>query len=138
MNRRGFLAGVGAAATATLSGCAVLQTDARGDVQMRATSFDPAEYTVEVGDEVVWHNPSTRSHTVTAYEDAIPEEGSYFASGGYDSEQAAREAWSDGGFGGAVTSGESYSHAFEVAGTFNYVCLPHEQGGMVGRVVVEE
>lgn len=138
MNRRGFLAGVGAAATATLSGCAVLQADTQGDVQMRSVSFDPAEYTVEVGDEVTWHNPSTRSHTVTAYEDGIPAEGEYFASGGFDSEAAARDGWSGGDFGGAVTSGESYSHAFEVAGTFNYVCIPHETGGMIGRVVVEE
>lgn len=138
MNRRGFLAAAGSAVTVSLAGCAGVGGEQPGDVQMRAVSYDPREYTVSVGDEVVWHNPSTRSHTVTAYEASIPEEAEYFASGGYDSESAAREGWTGGNFGGAITSGETYSHTFEVAGTYDYVCIPHEQGGMVGRIVVEE
>jgi plastocyanin len=137
MNRRRFLAAVGTAATASLAGCSSVGGEQTGDVQMRAVSFSPAEYTVAAGDEVVWHNPSSRSHTVTAYANSIPDGAEYFASGGYDSERAAREAWRDD-FSGAVTSGETYSHTFEVAGTYEYVCIPHEQGGMVGRVVVEE
>lgn len=139
MERRAFLAAASASAVSGLAGCSALgsNSDGSADVSMRAVVFDPEEYTVEVGDEVVWDNPSTRAHTVTAYEDAIPSEADYFASGGFDGEAAAREAWEDD-FGGAVRNGETYSHTFEVPGRYEYVCIPHEQGGMVGTIVVEE
>lgn len=104
---------------------------------MRAVAYDPTELTVAVGETVVWENTSSRGHTVTAYDDGIPEEAAYFASGGFESEEAARAAWYDG-FGGRLTSGDRYSHTFEIPGTYEYVCIPHEQGGMVGRVIVEE
>ena len=138
MQRRAFLASVGTAGLAAVAGCAGVG-GSQGDVLMRATAFDPSEYTVSVGDTVTWYNGSTRGHTVTAYENAIPEDAAYFASGGYENEAAAREAFRQEGFaGGQIASGESYSHTFEVAGEYQYVCIPHEQGGMVGTIVVEE
>ncbi|MFB6160838.1 MAG: plastocyanin/azurin family copper-binding protein [Haloferacaceae archaeon] len=140
MRRRRFLAALGAAGIATVGGCATTGALGSGggdyDVGMRAVAFDPAELTVSVGDEVVWRNTSSRGHSVTAYEDGIPDGAAYFASGGYDSESAAREAWRTD-LGGNVTSGNEYAHRFETPGTFNYFCIPHERGGMVGRVVVE-
>ena len=39
--------------------------------------------------------------------------------------------------GGLIGEGESYRHAFEVAGTYEYFCIPHEGSGMVGTVRVE-
>jgi plastocyanin len=72
---------------------------------------------------------------VTAYESGIPDEAAYFASGGYDSEEAAREAWTN--LEGAITSGDTYEHTFEVPGTYHYFCIPHERGGMVGTVTVK-
>jgi plastocyanin len=138
MQRRAFLASVGTAGLTAVAGCAGVG-GSQGDVLMRATAFDPYEFTVSVGDTVTWYNGSTRGHTVTAYENAIPEEAAYFASGGYETEAAAREAFRQEGFsGGQIASGESYSHTFEVAGEYQYVCIPHEQGGMVGTIVVEE
>jgi plastocyanin len=107
-----------------------------GDVGMTAVAFEPATITVGAGDEVVWYNNSARAHSITAYEDGIPAEAAYFATGGYDSEMAAREAWD--GMSGSITTGERYTHTFEVPGTYSYFCIPHERAGMVGQVVVEE
>lgn len=135
MDRRSFLAGVGAAGVGALAGCATLASEGDYDVGMTATAFDPTEVTVSVGESVTWYNNSSRAHTVTAYDTGVPDGAAYFATGGYDSEDAAREAWRDGD--GALDSGQRYSHRFEVAGTYDYVCIPHERGGMVGRVVVE-
>lgn len=137
MDRRRFLgrigAGVAAGASAGLAGC----LDDDYDVGMRASAYTPETVTVAVGDTVVWQNTSTRAHTVTAYEGAIPDEADYFASGGYDNEATAREAWT-ADFGGALESGDRYSRTFSVPGRYEYVCLPHEEGGMYATVVVEE
>jgi plastocyanin len=140
MQRRTFLAGAGFAASG-LSGClGVLGTDGGlseddYDVGMSHNAFEPAEFTVSVGDTVVWGNPSSRSHTVTAYDSGIPEGGTYFASGGFDSESAAREGWQRTE--GAIRASETYEHTFETAGRYEYLCIPHESSNMVGTIVVE-
>ena len=141
MHRRRFLRRAGAAggvaATTALAGCSAVGGEPGYDVGMLASAFEPVEVTVAVGDTVVWENTSARGHTVTAYENAIPDEAEYFASGGFDGEEAAREAWSER-FGGRLESGDRYSQTFEVPGRYDYVCIPHETGRMVGTVVVEE
>jgi plastocyanin len=73
---------------------------------------------------------------VFAYEDEIPEDAEYWASGGFDSQSAAETGWNEEKK-GAVRSGQSYVHTFETTGTHGYYCLPHEAAGMVGEVVVE-
>jgi len=129
MHRRRFLGkiGLGGVAVGTpvvLSGC--LEDD--HDIAMTADGFVPDELTVSVGETVVWENTSSRRHTVTAYENAIPEAASYFASGGFADEESARDAfWSD--FGGELNNGDRFSHTFEVPGRYDYVCIPHEEGG---------
>jgi plastocyanin len=146
MNRREFLGAVGTAGTVGVAGCAsVLGSGEEYDVGMTAVAFDPPTLTVSVGEEVVWNNTSARGHTVTAADDGIPDEAEYFASGGFESEQAAREAFAayrrepdSAGNNGLISSGETYRHTFEVAGEYRYICIPHEQAGMVGAVVVEE
>jgi plastocyanin len=138
--RRQLLATAGAVATAGVAGCTATGSVGGGDdfdVGMTAVAFDPVEVTVEVGDEVVWRNTSSRGHTVTAYESRVPDGATYFASGGFDSQQAAYRAWTDR-LGGLIAGGETYAHAFETPGTHHYYCIPHEGAGMVGRVVVEE
>lgn len=104
---------------------------------MSVNAFQPETVTVTVGSAVVWRNTSGRRHTVTAYEDPLPEGATYFATGGYDSEAAAREAW-DADLAGGVDPGATYTHTFETVGTFPYVCIPHERDGMVGTVEVGE
>ena len=98
--------------------------------------FDPAELTIEAGDTVVWENVGSVGHSITAYEDNIPDGAEYWASGGFDAEQPARDAYPEQG---DVPGGESYEHTFETLGTHEYFCIPHEGVGMVASVeVVEE
>ncbi|MFB6201147.1 MAG: plastocyanin/azurin family copper-binding protein [Halorhabdus sp.] len=137
MDRRAFLSS-SATLTAGLSGCLTLGGSAEEyDVGMSDSRFLPGEYHVSPGTTVVWKNTSARAHTVTAYDASLPDGAAYFASGDYDSEDAAREAWFESG-GGAIYSGETYAHTFEQPGTYPYVCLPHEAEGMDGMIVVSE
>ena len=143
-SRRALLAGLGASVLGGLSGCTALSSgggDGGGeksyDVGMTSQAFRPPQVTARVGDEVVWKNTSVRNHSVTAYGKSIPDEATYFASGGFESEKAARKAWRDG-LGGVLKSGDTYAHTFEVPGRYDYFCIPHEQAGMVGTVVVEK
>jgi plastocyanin len=109
--------------------------DADHVVEQLAVAYDPAELTVSVGDTVAFPHAAGEAHTVFAYEDGIPDGAAYWASGGFDSESAAREGWENGE--GAVQSGQSYVHTFETAGEHEYFCAPHEAAGMVGTIVVE-
>jgi Plastocyanin len=95
---------------------------------MSQNAFLPKEYEVSVGETVVWGNNGSRGHTVTAYETTIPEAAEYFASGGYDDLEVAREDWHATG-GGNISPGETYEHTFEVPGRHNYLCIPHEPPG---------
>ena len=142
MHRRRFLeraALVGGAigGTTALAGCSTVLGDEEYDVGMVADGYRPAELTASVGETVVWENTSSRVHTVTAYEGGIPEDADYFASGGYDDERTARDEW-HANFGGALQTGDQFSHTFEVPGRYDYVCVPHEFGGMYATVFVEE
>jgi plastocyanin len=136
--RRSFLAAVGSTATAGLTGCLGLFEREPFDIGMTATAFNPPTFSVPVGTTVVWKNTSTRGHTVTAYEGSLPEGADFFASGGYESETAAREAWESDGEGIIATTSGTFEHTFEIPGDYPYVCLPHEKGGMVGTIQVTE
>lgn len=136
MKRRRYLAVSGVAVTAGLAGCAGVLGDEEYDVGMTADAFVPETLFVTAGTTVVWENTSARAHTVTAYENEIPEEATYFATGGYEDELTAREEWWDD-YGGIMETGDRFEHTFETPGEYRYVCVPHETGGMTGRVVVE-
>jgi plastocyanin len=135
--RRQFLAAAGVVGVTALAGCTALG-DSGGDfdVGMTAVAFDPRVVRVEPGETVVWRNTSSRGHTVTAYDDGRPDGADYFATGGFESEAAARDAW-EADLGGLLAGGETFEHTFDVPGTHNYVCIPHERQGMVGQVIVE-
>jgi plastocyanin len=78
--------------------------------------FDPAELDVDVGTTVRWRWDSG-GHTVTV--ESQPNGAGWTATGQQ-----------------THSSGYTHTHTFEVAGTYEYVCLPHESAGMVGSVVV--
>jgi plastocyanin len=95
-------------------------------VQMNdANRFVPATLTVPVGSTVTWKNVGQVTHTVTA-----------------DSSKAIRAAdvslpsgvqpWDSGN----VDGGQSFSYTFATPGTYHYVCIPHEELGMVGTITV--
>ncbi|MFB6103876.1 MAG: plastocyanin/azurin family copper-binding protein [Halobacteriaceae archaeon] len=107
------------------------------DVGMSAIAFAPDELTVPVGTTVVWKNTNSRTHTVTAYEDLIPAEADYFASGGFDSQSAAVNGYYNQ-LAGGIGSQETYRHTFSVPGDYRYFCVPHEQAGMTGTITVTD
>jgi plastocyanin len=83
-------------------------------------SFEPEEVTIAVGETVRWVWDS-RGHNVKP--DDIPSESDWSGTpgGGLDTFRA----------------GHVYTHEFQVAGTFDYLCRPHRSSGMRGTVVVE-
>lgn len=136
-DRRTVLRMTGVAVAGSVAGCGGEEspTDADGNPRVTMTAelnFEPERVSVAVDDTVVWENPATVDHSVTAYEGELPEGATYFASGGFDSEADARDAYRTG----AVEQGETFSHTFETAGEFPYFCIPHESG-MRGTIVVE-
>lgn len=107
------------------------------DVGMSSIAFAPRTIEVRAGTTVVWKNTNSRTHTVTAYEAQIPDGATYFASGGYDGQQAAVDAYYNQ-LAGGIVSQATYRHTFSVPGEYRYFCIPHEQAGMVGTVTVTE
>jgi plastocyanin len=139
VSRRSFLRT--AAGVTALGGTATVGTAQEGERHVVDMTdelvFDPDSLTVAPGDTVVWENVGAVGHSVTAYEDEIPEDATYFASGGFDTESAARNAYSPGDpESGDVVGGESYEHVFEIEGTYGYFCIPHEAVGMVAEIEV--
>ena len=103
-------------------------------------TFDPATLTIEVGDFVAWTNEGNEPHTVTAYEDSIPDTGAYFSStkevltaSKKEGEELARSMVAQG----LLTKGQGFSVSFSVPGTYEYFCIPHEDQGMKGTIIVE-
>ncbi|MFN2586842.1 MAG: plastocyanin/azurin family copper-binding protein [Actinomycetota bacterium] len=99
-----------------------------------AQRFAPETLTVSAGTTVAFVNESAEAHTVTAYEDRVPDGADYFSSGGFASEDAARERLSEA----LLAEGETYAVTLDEPGTYEYLCIPHEDRGMTGTIVVEE
>jgi LPXTG-motif cell wall-anchored protein len=79
---------------------------AAGSVSIKDFSFAPKSISINVGDTVSWTNTGKQPHTATG--------------SGFDT--------------GTLKQGESASHTFNTAGTFNYICTIHPF--MKGTVVV--
>jgi plastocyanin len=137
MHRRAFLSSVAAASVAGLAGCLGSGQSIEYDIGMSANAFLPEEFEIAAGDTVTWANTGSRNHSVTAYQSALPEAATYFASGGFETEQAARDAWFGQGE-GVISSSETYERTFEIPGRYDYFCIPHEPTGMVGAIIVSE
>ncbi|MEK6849622.1 MAG: cupredoxin domain-containing protein [Nanoarchaeota archaeon] len=76
-------------------------------VSMNNLKFTPDTLTIKVGETVMWKNDEKASHTV--------------AIDGVESQE--------------LFMGETWSHTFDAAGTFEYVCGIH--ASMKGAVIVE-
>lgn len=92
--------------------------------------FEPEDVEVAVGETVVWefvsegHNVSSKPGASPKCEN--PEGAEPFASYEGDQHFAINEV------------GTTFSHTFDVAGEYVYVCVPHAGQGMVGTVTVTE
>lgn len=131
MYRRQALQTLGSVTVGALAGC-LGGSGGPKQVRMVGLTFRPARVSVPVGGTVEWVNDSEVAHTVTAYEADLPPGATYFASGGFDTESAARRDLE----GGLIEADETYAHAFDTAGQHPYFCVPHEGSGMTGVVVV--
>lgn len=142
MRRRGYLGalvgtmGCVAGCLGTL-GTAGARCGEGCDVGMSTNAFVPQSLSVTVGTTIVWKNTGSRAHTVTAYESKLPAGASFFATGGYSTEGAARSDWRSD-LGGGLDPGATYSHTFTIVGEYPYFCIPHERQGMVGSIEVRE
>lgn len=96
-----------------------------GVVTMGPMSFSPAAITINAGEQVVWKNTSTYYHNVVD----DPGRALNRADVSFPSGTSA--------FGSALLqpSGTFY-HTFNKPGTYHYVCVVHETGGMKGTVIV--
>lgn len=138
-SRREFLrATTAAGVVVAAAGPSTAQEGRRHTVDMTdQLVFDPDSLTISPGDTVVWENVGAIGHSVTAYEEDIPAEADYFASGGFDSEGAARSGYAVGDpESGDVAGGQSFEHTFEVEGVYEYFCVPHEAVGMLASLEV--
>ncbi len=139
MERRAALRTLGALGCIGVAGC--VSPPALGgvdyDVGMSANAFEPLLVEINVGETITWKNTGSRAHTVTAYEDSIPDEASFFATGDFENEDQARHAWHHEE-GGNLYGGETWRYTFEVPGMYSYFCVPHEPRGMVGQVEVTD
>lgn len=81
------------------------------NIDIKNFAFSPAEIRIMKGDSVIWTNKDSAGHTVTS--DSGDELNS-----------------------GTLSNGESYTHTFNTAGTFNYHCVPHKSI-MKAKIIVE-
>lgn len=89
--------------------------------------FEPAQITINVGETVEWRNMSREAHTVTADPNLAANPAHVVLP------QGAQPIHS-----GEIRPGGRYSYTFRAPGIYYYVCLPHEEMGMVGIVVVRQ
>ncbi|WP_082230741.1 cupredoxin domain-containing protein [Haloprofundus marisrubri] len=135
-SRRSALRTMGVGAIAATTGCMSLAYRLTGPaVGMTGFAFNPERIVLDTGETLTWVNNSIGSHTVTAYEERIPDDAEYFSSGGFESESRARED----GYGSRHNIEEDgyFRHTFETPGYYDYYCRPHEET-MVGTVVVKK
>lgn len=92
--------------------------------------FEPESIEIPVGETVTWsfkspgHNVSAKPNVDS--EASIPDGATPFAS--YEGDKTYE----------VIPKGETYSYTFETAGTYTYVCVPHINVGMIGKVIVSE
>lgn len=78
-------------------------------VSINGFAFNPSELRIKVGQTVTWTNEDSTAHNVVAND------------GSFKSE--------------TLQKGESFSHTFDKAGTFDYVCTFHAP--MKAKIIVE-
>jgi plastocyanin len=91
-----------------------------------ANKFDPDTLTITKGATVTWTNASTMPHSVTD----DPAKAANKADAQLPSGAAAWDS-------GILQPAGTFSHTFDVAGTYKYFCVPHESLGMVATITVQ-
>lgn len=134
VGRRRALAAIATGLVGSIAGCSNRPSFPDADVIAGADGknvFNPTELTVQVGETVSWGFASA-GHNVCCRPDdndmvELPADAEEFASYGPDESPQSS----------LVPRGETYEHAFDLVGTYVYVCIPHVTQGMVGTIRVE-
>jgi len=131
LSRRTLLAGGGAVAAWSLGAVRAAAATRQVEIEMRGRMdgsrvwFDPIGLAVAPGTTIRWINRDPgNAHTATAYHPAVGRRQRRIPGGA--------EPW-DSGY---LMPGDSFSVTLGTPGVYDYYCLPHEQAGMVGRIVV--
>ena len=103
----------------------IVEIRMRGNADGSAVWFDPVGVLIEPGQTVRWiNNDRGNSHTSTAYHPTntghpqrIPE---------------AAEPWNSD----YLLPDQAFELQFTVTGVYDYFCIPHEEAGMVGHIIV--
>jgi len=101
-----------------------LEIRMRSDVRGERVWFDPVGVLVDPGTTIRWV-VEANVHTATAYHPANRDRPRRIPVGA--------TPW-DSGY--LVNPGNAFEVTLTVPGVYDYFCLPHEQAGMVGRIVV--
>ncbi|HLE17396.1 MAG TPA: plastocyanin/azurin family copper-binding protein [Syntrophales bacterium] len=89
------------------------------------TAYSPDSVTILVGETVTWKNNDTMAHTVTSTSDS----GLACTAGGGSITSSPLDS-------GLIAANETFSHTFDIAGTYYYVCTVSGHL-MRGTVIVE-
>lgn len=88
--------------------------------------FDPATATIPVGATVTWENDGSMVHSATFDPAKATNKADVALPSGVDPFDS-----------GLLQPKQTWSHTFTVAGTYNYICIPHEAMGMKGAITVQ-
>jgi plastocyanin len=89
--------------------------------------FSPDEITIAAGDTVTWVNLTDQVHTSSADPEIANDPNNVQLPDGAAS-------WHSGN----IEPDEEYSVTLEVPGIYVYFCYPHQDAGMIGRIIVED
>jgi plastocyanin len=87
--------------------------------------YEPATLTVSVGTTVQWKNDGQQVHDATDRRDAASR-----------ASDVAYPIGAEPFDSGPMQPGQTFSYTFTIPGTYQYICVPHEFGGMTGEVIV--
>lgn len=91
------------------------------------SSYQPAEIVVKNGEKITWKNMSNQIQTITVKTKLKADDPAAF-------HPDEAEPFSSG----AVLPGESFSYTFFIPGSYEFVSLPNEKKGMLGKIIVKE
>jgi plastocyanin len=116
----------GLAAPGLARSASIVEIRMRSDARGERVGFDPIGILILPGQTVRWIIDSPGNpHTSTAYHPRNGRHSLRIPEGALP--------W-DSGF--LVNPGDRFEVTLAVEGVYDYFCLPHEAGGMVGRIVV--
>ena len=90
-----------------------------------ALQFVPDKITIKAGTTVEWRNVESYPHSVTADPSLVQNPANSKLPPGAKAFNSGR-----------INGGKSWRHTFTVAGAYHYFCIPHEDSGMLGTVIV--